>query len=324
MAAKPIHLHKQLTSMDFRKQISRFLGKAAHRRWKDVASDIMAVIGGIKPGFLYDYSTCDSKSLDKLVAEMESLTKWETQKADISPSPDSDSSEMVANHGIRTTGTLNIKDDVVVFNKEILIRKLKHFIFTMKSNATDDSDRLGEENPYTLVDVSGKLSNPTLADRSITQEIVIIAKDILTQIEAEFADPRRSSGEVAVTIHIEDHWNVSTIFGLLLGYPVLYWYQVDTQDNCLAYTPLSVIKCTCKCMVKTNNCGSENVCRSVREMSNHDHVMYSFSIPSIFLEHASKRIAEWKESICHAVDLCEYFTSASFECNTVTLPIVAL
>eukprot|EP00057_Strongylocentrotus_purpuratus_P011466 XP_011665940.1 PREDICTED: UPF0739 protein C1orf74 homolog [Strongylocentrotus purpuratus] len=317
--------------MDFRKQVSFYLGKTAGRRWKDIISDIIAVIGGIKPCFLYDYSTCDSKSLDKLAAELESMcnSKCQPKKVEHSTSVEIDNGRVdkqdsTVNSGIRTTGVLNVKDDIFVINKQIMRRKLAQFVSKLTDEYARSEQNNLSERVCTFIDVSGKLPNPTLADRKITEEMMIISKDILRQVEAGFADPRHSSGDLILTLQLEDDWNVSTIFGLLLGYPVLYWYQVDIQDNCLAHTPLHVFKCKCDCVVKPFTSDSVNVGTSCTIFENGNHVIYSFSIPSSLLDYASKLISEWKDYIYHVVGLCEYFTSVSFECSTVTLPAVAL
>ena len=84
----------------------------------------------------------------------------------------------------------------------------------------------------TVVDISKKLTEPQILDRN----------DFLRKMFEEIKGALNSTSEEEPihTLNCLDSWNVTTVFGLFLNYPVIYWYE--GEDNCLSNTDLVVVK----------------------------------------------------------------------------------
>jgi len=73
--------------------------------------------------------------------------------------------------------------------------------------------------------------------------------------------------------------NRTTLYGVLLGYPVVYWYDdVNGAGNCLSMIPLQVI--TVSVPVNTGNCD-----------------IYSFSFPEALLCECSESVNAWRSQL---------------------------
>lgn len=82
----------------------------------------------------------------------------------------------------------------------------------------------------TFIDITARLDEPR----------VIACEDVFDNL----ADLDRMMGQLeescAQTLICKDSWNVSTLFGLFLKYPVIYWYE--SEENCLSNQDLIVVK----------------------------------------------------------------------------------
>lgn len=102
--------------------------------------------------------------------------------------------------------------------------------------------------------------------------------------------------------------NLTTIFGLMLGYPFIYWFDKNSELNCLSMLPL---RC-CEVRWTLDIEGVPNT-------SDNTHTIFSFSIPECLVdENVKTKLEKWFE-LRKEHDDCLQLSS-----RTETLPAVAL
>ncbi|XP_028303890.1 UPF0739 protein C1orf74 homolog [Gouania willdenowi] len=107
-----------------------------------------------------------------------------------------------------------------------------------------------------------------------------------------------------------EQWNLCTVFGLLLGYPVTYWFdQTESFENCLSMTPLEVISASV-----TWRPGS----------TDHRCCLYSFSVPAVLHEETQPTVGQWKLHLQERFDQQHLLQDLSISQSIVTLPSVCL
>ena len=135
-----------------------------------------------------------------------------------------------------------IRNDIIIvqIGVDVIIFNLNNFLENVKIPL--------------CINISKSLQKPEILD--ILDSVVKMFKYINTQLE-EFSD--RSNNDLVLELKLDCTFCIPTIFGYLIGYPVLYWYDVfESDDNCLGDVDLQVYQILC-----------------------HRHLIYSFSIPSI-------------------------------------------
>lgn len=158
-----------------------------------------------------------------------------------------------------------------------------------------------------VVDVCHSLEKPTITNL-LKAELKSMTHDLLQLLEVidhlKVAEKPHDAGEKS------EEWNLCTVFGLLLGYPVTYWFdQTVSFENCLSMTPLTVT--TASVTYREGTAG-------------HRCCLYSFSVPSALLEETQSMLENWKFSLQERFqqqDVLKDLTICQF---TVTLPSVCL
>ncbi|XP_042364087.1 UPF0739 protein C1orf74 homolog [Plectropomus leopardus] len=174
---------------------------------------------------------------------------------------------------------------------------------TVRSNV----ERLFRENHVAVIDVCRSLEKPAIADplraelKSTTQQLLLLLRAFDQQEESE--KPHRVGDE-------SEHWNLCTVFGLLLGYPVAYWFdQTESFENCLSMTPLTVT--TASATWRTDAAG-------------HTFCLYSFSVPAVLLKAAQSNLENWRLRLQERFQQQNVLTDLRVCQSTVTLPSVCL
>lgn len=117
-----------------------------------------------------------------------------------------------------------------------------------------------------------------------------------------------SLGEIkAVEVKLPEDLNLSTIFGCMLGYPHIYWWQGESGGNSLSGMPLKVFKLSAECAVDG----------SVVEL-------FSFSIPEALEGDLRPGIEHWGNVTNIRIEQAASFSNASFKCDSVLCLSVAL
>ncbi|XP_056414943.1 UPF0739 protein C1orf74 homolog [Hyla sarda] len=157
-----------------------------------------------------------------------------------------------------------------------------------------------------VIDVSATLSHPE-----------VLAQDRLGSIQSQLSDlltlltPYQS--ELPGTISVADipstEWNLCTIFGFLLHYPTVYWFDTTRNfENCLSFAPLKHVSV-------------ETTCSTI---GLHKLQVYSFSIPESVYHTVQLFLQAWTESLKDTFGGQCHFTDLNIIMETVTLPAVAL
>ena len=149
--------------------------------------------------------------------------------------------------------------DVIVYRKNNLLR---HFEGNLDSTK--------------WIDVSQTLSEPhILTDQIILSQIYQMKSQVQAQIGRSL--PNRS-----FCLKIDPTWNISTLFGLLLNYPVIYFYSdVQTGENCLKQVDL-------QCNKIFLNAGEKE-----------RMLAYSFTFPKALIQICEPAVETWFEKLAH-------------------------
>jgi len=105
--------------------------------------------------------------------------------------------------------------------------------------------------------------------------------------------------------------NRSTVFGLLLGYPVVYWYKdVTTADNCLSHVPLRLFRI----LAVDSTANSQPT------------VIYSFTVPEQLYSHCQFLIDSWQKQLLTLASRprINWVYSLHTYCKTVVQSVVCM
>ena len=59
------------------------------------------------------------------------------------------------------------------------------------------------------------------------------------------------SEKIIFEVQLNDNWNITTMFGILIDYPIVYWYEDENAETCLTANELLNIKLQTDITVKT-------------------------------------------------------------------------
>ena len=87
----------------------------------------------------------------------------------------------------------------------------------------------------------------------------------------------QSNSDDVIDINLEQNWNGCSLFGILLGFPCVYYYDVESSDqNCLSYAQLIQIQ------------GFQ-----------YDRVVASFTVPKVIYDNSDSNVNQiienWRE-----------------------------
>ena len=127
---------------------------------------------------------------------------------------------------------LNLPLQVVALDEEVFITNVDILSKWLKVDA-----------PHCpVVDVSVSRGTPAIIE---TEKRAALLQDVCESILKCLT--LNANYEGVIRLELPDSVNRTTVFGLLLGYPVLYWYEADTsRDNCLSMQPLVVSEISLK------------------------------------------------------------------------------
>lgn len=156
-----------------------------------------------------------------------------------------------------------------------------------------------------VVDVCHSLERPAVADlcrlKSMANDLLLLLKGLQHLKEAE--EPHYVGEE-------SEEWNLCTVFGLFLGYPVTYWFdQTKSFENCLSMTPLMV---TAASVTWQTDATAHRCC------------LYSFSIPAVLLEEIRPSLENWRLRLQERFQQQNVLQDLTVCQSTVTLPSVCL
>lgn len=172
---------------------------------------------------------------------------------------------------------------------------------TVRSNV---EQLIGDGN-VAVIDVCHSLEKPAVADphqlKSTAHDLLLLLRGLEHLKEAE---KPHYVGEKS------EEWNLCTVFGLFLGYPVTYWFdQTKSFENCLSMTPLTVT--TASATWQTDTAG-------------HRCCLYSFSVPAVLLKEIQPALENWRLRLQERFQQQNVLKDLTICQSTVTLPSVCL
>lgn len=156
-----------------------------------------------------------------------------------------------------------------------------------------------------FVDVSSAQPHPSVCSLDQLQDLKALLAEIIAHLQGLKTD---LSLAVSSSRLRSSDWNLCTVFGILLGYPVPYTFHVSQGgDNCLALTPLRVF-----------------TARISWRHSQPPVLLYSFSVPESLFPALRDILNTWEKDLRTRCRTQNDFADLSISSEVVTLPAVAL
>lgn len=170
-----------------------------------------------------------------------------------------------------------------------------------------------------LVDVSKTVSVPSVLPikekTEILDPIIKYFEEILTQLSCQ-------DGKCMKNIDC-NACNPSTLFGILLGYPVLYWFSHQSPHSefaCLSMLPLKVHKIVTNVSLPTDY---SKFCFNSNNMPSY-HELFSFSIPENVIKETEYVVKNWFHMLMCKSKSNTIFYDFKIQTNVISLPSVSM
>lgn len=261
--------------------ISTYLGRWCEKQAFTIALDILLVDCGLKPAYLFDLAC---SSADQLCSFVQDAFKQKLITQQLC---------------------------VVAVDTDLLICDRAKF------GRFDDVDAW-----YNLpvVDVSSYLEEPRLLsvgwkDKHCGTVWCVLRDQLMRRPTSTTSENGLPYTRLCLTPEV----NRTLVFGLLLEYPVVYWYDCQTsQENCLSMTPLSVQTVFVTLSVLAPESGLHSAIGNTVE-----HLAYSYSYPECLETELCSIIKKWSRALEEKLNYSA-FQQPKFRAKTVALPVVAM
>lgn len=173
-----------------------------------------------------------------------------------------------------------------------------------------------------LVDISKHLKCPEILTELDSQRLITSCFESLNAALGDLDVPFK-------VVNLLSDSNVTTLFGLLIGYPVVYWYSTESMDakSCLDMIPLHVVKVFCtmnECEQKPENGLDSGIVQWREHSMNQSSLIYSWSYPESLRTECEEYAARWQKTVDSAATKQKSIKSLLFEDELVTLPVLAM
>ncbi|XP_057701844.1 UPF0739 protein C1orf74 homolog [Corythoichthys intestinalis] len=168
-------------------------------------------------------------------------------------------------------------------------------------------ERMLDNGGPVVIDVCSSLEKPAIME-PVRAGLKSIAGALLSLLKR--FDTTKDADQGVYVAEGSDVWNLSTVFGLLLGYPATYWFdQTESFENCLAMTPLMVTNASATWPADTNS---------------HKCCLYSFSIPALLHNETFSNVEKWKFGLQERFQQQNVLKELTICQTAVTLPSLCL
>ena len=248
------------------------LWKSSRKYYRSFLLDLLAISLDLKPSFLFDYAAldvCNASTLIEAFAESDLLS--------------------------RPLQVLQVGGDVFFADPQFLIKNLKKSI---------------SEDLFTLIDVSGNLEEPRVLSGELLSRVISQFKEIVGFLEhrGENLPPKpclyekESEKPTQLELGIDENCSLSSVFGFLLGYPVVYWCDPLTSHNCLSRVPLNRYTVTFKVLpsmvqLRTFQDHKRLILGGCENVESRDHMLFSFTAPVSLQPYFHSRVQCWMSRI---------------------------
>ncbi|XP_034536198.1 UPF0739 protein C1orf74 homolog [Notolabrus celidotus] len=238
----------------------------------DLAAQVLALDLGLKPALLYDSNGASAGQVQQYLSSLQS-------------------SQLLS----KSLFTLDLNGNTLIVNPAAARLNVEQLIIHYGNVA--------------VIDICHSLEKPTIADpmrtelKSMTQGLLLLLRE-MEHLREKAKEPHYTVGDES------EEWNLCTVFGLLLGYPVTYWFdQTKSFENCLSMTPLSVTTASATWQADTFD---------------HRCCLYSFSVPTVLFEDVQSKLENWSLCLHERFQQQNILKDLTFCQSTVTLPSVCL
>ena len=262
--------------VEWRRLIGEHLGTHHMKRCPALMLDLLSVARSLKPALLLDFAVLSASHVRSFL------------------------------DAVKQSGLLKSDLLVVAIDMDVLIVSPAAF---ENENLADGGKMFSS---VTFIDVSASLDSP---------RVISHTSDCLQQTRTCFhrfmLEKNSSNGVIVLPVQLEDGTfaNPSTLFGLFLGYPVVYFYDMslESQDNCLSMVPLVNFVVT-------------GIIRQPGDQAlpARDHTVLSFSVPEMFVGEVQGRVKTWFDGKRESGEWYNVFSDLKLERRVVQLPRVCL
>lgn len=152
-----------------------------------------------------------------------------------------------------------------------------------------------------FVDITNNIAPSVLQELKTLQAIEDMIENVIGQLK-EIIDLSLDSD---LEIKCDTKWNLTSLFGILSGYPVVYWYDCEVER---------ILSISC---LFTSTLRIYNVWASSARKRN--HIVYSFSIPECLATDIQCHITVWFDKLDSRVrDTNCIFESLEITCKHMT------
>lgn len=253
--------------------IKTILGAPYLKHSDGIIFNVLSISCGLKPSFLFDYGEPQVAQLCLFVDKLHEL------KATVVPL------------------------HVLVVGQNLFIANLQklcsHFEQIQKTEAHSEP---------MLINVSECLDHPMLAD-------VDIVKNTISGMTSIYHEIKTAHAQSTTILHLKSPptVNMTTLYGVLLNFPVVYWYDWNSNSNCLSFIPLYVYELNAKLDVGR-----------VHGRLLPQHCFSSFSVPVNLEEQGKEKIKQWENDARSALTCQSLFSDIILTKTVKVLPQVIL
>lgn len=236
--------------------------------------------------------------------------------------------------GLHKRGLTQSKVNVVSVGQDIVLYSLTHGSLLLTASLDGRC----------CVDISSSLLSPDVADNDTLMHTIDVFSD-LCRIIHDICEGQDSA--CVYDVHITDRLNGSCLFGLLLGYPCVYWFDLSEGDNhCLLGQPLRLFQVKGQ-MTTQAICDKPDISQNYFQQlpspenlknssvgltrktaqltpSDKTHVIFSFTVPVNILAKVENYVHDWFVKWRNSVPWPCAFLEVWLEEETVTPQSVCL
>lgn len=295
---------------DWKKCIQKHFSRSVVRFSYQIMCDIAAVNCGVKPSLLFDYGPVKP---DQMLSLMLDLLQQGLLHRLSQPT---------------TFLILSVGGDVLLCNMATLCNHLS---------------RVLNEGTNVFTDISKTNTQPKFIDQ------LDMLNGNITDILEELFIFCSSGSENNCEVLFPSSLNLTTLVGILLGYPVVYWFSRSNEDegNSLEINTLIVFKViahlqmprVCQCNDKLNkgalstdsDISSPHICnKNSKEFTSNTgqetfrHAIYSFSVPENLESQVTPCVETWMDNVIVTSSWRNAFQNLHLEKNVVFAPAITL
>lgn len=270
----------------WRSAVGEHLGKKylCAKYLPEIICSVLAVEAGIKPSYLVDFACIDVQKVKNFV---NCLLHQDIVRSDLF--------------------VVTVGQDIFIINRTGLLKHVTNILHKLERFT---SKHCGLYFQPMFVDVSECYETPVFASETTSAEIQEQLKDITLVLQNKC-----HSSDVLI-MNFGSEVNLSTVYGIFLGYPHVYWYSKNSSSNCLSMTPLVIYKLYTKLSSSYFSAGSCMLKKS--------YCISSFSIPQCLDTECKADVEVWEESLKNSLQHQTLFSEMHLEKTVQMLSFVTM